>query len=219
MKKRKTCYWCGAEATSDDHVPPQNLFPKDKKKDLITVPSCRKHNEDLTKEDEMFRFYLQACSESPDSLRLFDVKTLRSITRPKAAKFAARLFEGSTPIMARGRETRALKVDSKRQDLYFEKITRGLFFHLFGRQLPSSVATVSPQFMASGLDYVALGKSLLKYLGLPGAVEGKVGQPEIFRFRYYHIRDDAHEAFIVRMIFYGSVAVLGMFVEKYEKKG
>lgn len=166
----------------------------------------------------MFRFYLQACAESPDSLRLFGDKTLRSITRPAAKKFTARLFEGSMPITVQGRETRAFKIDPKRQNLYFEKITRGLFFHLFGRSVSASVTTASPHFMTPGLDYAALGESLLKYLGLPDAVEGVVGQPEIFRYRYYQTRDDEHEAFMVRMIFYGSVVVLGMFAEKYEKK-
>lgn len=56
----------------------------------------------------MFRFYIQACSESPHSLRLFEDKTLRSITRPEADKFAARIFKDSQPVMVRGKETRAL---------------------------------------------------------------------------------------------------------------
>ena len=61
------CYWCGAPATSKEHVPPKCLFPELKdiegiysdncRKDLITVPSCDKHNLNKSKDDEI----LMAC--------------------------------------------------------------------------------------------------------------------------------------------------------------
>jgi hypothetical protein len=214
MRPTDKCYWCGAQATSVDHVPPENLFPKDKKKNLITVPSCKKHNEDLTKEDEIFRFYLQACAESADSLKLFEDKTLRSITRPGGHTLAKKIFGGSVPISVQGHDTRALEVDPIRQELYFEKITRGIFFHLFGRQLDGAIATFSPSFMSPGLDYAALSKLTLGHILSPEAIDGVVGQPEIFRYRYFHKKDAEGEAFLIRMTFYGSVQVIGMFSKK-----
>lgn len=211
MSSRRTCYWCGDPATSDDHVPPANLFPKDRRTNLITVPSCRRHNEDLTKEDELFRFYVQAVSDSSHALRLFEDKTLRSLTRPGAEKFTEKIFKGSKPVLIAGKKTRALKVDPKRQALYFEKITRGLYFHLFGRMAPSDITTFSPQFQTPGLDYVELARLLLPPLGHPTAKEGEVGQPEIFRYRYFHQRTPQEETFIVRMIFYDKVVAMGFF--------
>lgn len=214
MRRSRTCYWCGDPATSDDHVPPENLFPKDRKKNLITVPSCRRHNEDLSKEDEIFRFYLQAVSESPHSLRLFEDKTLRSITRPGAEKLAAKIFAESRPVQVGGKETRALKVDSKRQNLYFEKIIRGLFFHIFGRTIQSQVVTISRHFIVQDLNYDQVESYILKYLSHPDAKEGQVGQPEIFSYRYFHDLKPDGEAFLVRLTFYGHVNFLGMFSHK-----
>lgn len=67
MEKQELCYWCGAPATSREHVPPKCLFPEKKdlndivskqyRKDLITVPSCDEHNLKKSNDDE----YLMAC--------------------------------------------------------------------------------------------------------------------------------------------------------------
>jgi hypothetical protein len=60
------CYFCGALATSKEHVPPRCLFPKagdvvdgaDYRKNLVTVASCDVHNMHKSKEDEYLRFIL-----------------------------------------------------------------------------------------------------------------------------------------------------------------
>ena len=52
------CYYCGEPAMSEEHVPPKCLFPeqkdtgKDYRKNLITVPSCDKHNAGKSCDDE-----------------------------------------------------------------------------------------------------------------------------------------------------------------------
>lgn len=166
----------------------------------------------------MFRFYLQACAESPDSLRLLGDKTLRGLTKPEAQGLAKRLFRDMRVVTENGYETRALNIDPNRQNLYFEKLTRGIFYHLFQRRIESKIWTVSPNFMAPGLDYDALAGGLLPYLGLSGAIEGDVAQPEIFRYRYFHFISTHRETFIVRMIFYESIAVVGFF-ERAENIG
>ena len=60
MARRKgNCYRCGGKATSKEHVPPQCFFPEGKdigfdlfRLNLITVPSCYKHNGKKSKDDE-----------------------------------------------------------------------------------------------------------------------------------------------------------------------
>ena len=217
MKDSGICYWCGAPASSDEHVPPKNLFPKAKRKNLITVRSCSEHNEKLTKEDELFRFYIQACSDSPESLKLFSDKTMRSFERHEAAKLLDAIFKDSHPVWMTGGETRALKVSPERQQLYFEKIIRGLFFHIFGRRMNGTVAAASPSFIAPSLDYGALSNSLSKYFASPEAIEGQLEQPEIFRYRYYFHQNGGREGFAIRMIFYSSVVVLGLYTSTTRK--
>lgn len=42
-KYRESCYYCGAPACSDEHVPPKQMF-RGFSCDSITVPSCEDHN-------------------------------------------------------------------------------------------------------------------------------------------------------------------------------
>jgi len=59
MIRDNFCYKCNDIATSREHVPPICLFPEAKdvsglnfRKDLITVPSCDKHNSKKSHDDE-----------------------------------------------------------------------------------------------------------------------------------------------------------------------
>jgi hypothetical protein len=53
---KPTCYMCDRDASSREHVPPAAFFPeqkespdgKDYRRNLITVPSCSKHNYEKT---------------------------------------------------------------------------------------------------------------------------------------------------------------------------
>jgi hypothetical protein len=56
---RPQCYMCSALASSREHVPPRNLFPESKdiggvdyRINLITVPSCDRHNSEKSRDDE-----------------------------------------------------------------------------------------------------------------------------------------------------------------------
>src|SRR6185369_1818743 len=56
MKRRKsrgkpivsleTCYMCDKATVSREHAPPLGFFPEDRRVNLITVPSCKTHNND-----------------------------------------------------------------------------------------------------------------------------------------------------------------------------
>jgi hypothetical protein len=55
VKQISTCYYCGAPATSREHVPPdvfRKKIPGIEKIDAITVPSCYLHNEAKHKIDQ-----------------------------------------------------------------------------------------------------------------------------------------------------------------------
>ena len=65
---------CDALATTKEHIPPKALFPKQKdvlseislRKDLITVPSCEKHNNSKSRDDEYLVFCLSTCFHGND---------------------------------------------------------------------------------------------------------------------------------------------------------
>lgn len=66
-----TCYHCDSESTGREHVPPKCLFPKGEDwPELITVPSCVKHNNENSTADEYLKFILGASTSNiPDPIR------------------------------------------------------------------------------------------------------------------------------------------------------
>ncbi|HVI54429.1 MAG TPA: hypothetical protein VM621_05185 [Luteibacter sp.] len=66
-----TCYHCDAVATGREHVPARCLFPGEKDWNrLMTVPSCRLHNNATSAADDYLKFLLGAISPNvPDAIR------------------------------------------------------------------------------------------------------------------------------------------------------
>lgn len=61
--KIQWCYLCrSTEGLTHDHIPPKNLFPKDRRTNLITVPCCKPCNESFSKLDEQFRAFVSSAS-------------------------------------------------------------------------------------------------------------------------------------------------------------
>ena len=174
----KTCYWCGCRATSREHVPSRNLFPQGKNQNLITVPSCSLHNEALTKFDEKFRIYLQARESSADALNEFKTTTFRGLSRPQSQGLVRGLAKGARRITVNGQSTLALQVNPAEQNLYFEKIIRGLYFHLFQKPTTGRVVSISEDFIVPGFDYGVLQQTIGPYLNDPNVTqEGKLTIP------------------------------------------
>jgi hypothetical protein len=205
----KVCYWCGAPATSKEHVPPDNLFPANKKINLITVPACKAHNEDFNELDEEFRVYMQARETSPDALAQFQDKTFRGLSRPEGRNKAARLAKGARQIDLGGQKRLVLRVDPVRQYQYFEKIIRGIYFHLYRHPAPGQVFSYSRDFIVPSLDYAELAKKLGPLLNSPEVQMGKVSNPDIFKYKYVRAIEPGGEVFLVAMVFYGGVEVQG----------
>jgi hypothetical protein len=205
------CYWCGTPATSKEHVPPRNLFPKGKNKDLITVPSCTEHNQAFGKIDEKFRVYLQARETSSDALSEFKTRTIRGLTRPESAGFVKGVASGFTRVNLGRVQTIALKVNPSEQNLYFEKIIRGLYFHIYGHPTTGRVGSVSKDFLDLSFDYKGLSETLIPYFNDPRIFkEGEVANPDIFRFRYIEADFSNRKAFAVALLFYQGVEVIGI---------
>ena len=98
ISKKKICYWCGNAASSNEHVPPQNLFPNGYRKDLITVGSCKKHNEEFSKLDERLRYQMTLMGDEEIVRKHFETKA-----RPYSFKPVC--FDGTLATVTPVRET------------------------------------------------------------------------------------------------------------------
>lgn len=64
------CYACDQVGDTKEHVPPKCFFPKDQRENLLTVPSCKKHNCRKSSSDQlMMNFFLRLKDINSDELK------------------------------------------------------------------------------------------------------------------------------------------------------
>src|SRR5690348_15316523 len=118
---REYCAYCGAPKTSDDHIPPKNLFPINRT-NLITVPSCNEHNGKQSELDERFRNYIAAKVGNPTPAgHLLLEKTIRRIVRSR------KTTQRPSDLAAF-----EVKIESDAFTPVVERITRGLYWQRYG---------------------------------------------------------------------------------------
>lgn len=218
----KSCYFCGALATSDEHVPPRAIFPeikdspdgRDYRKQLISVPSCHAHNSANSKDDE-YLLYVTTMQLSANSLGThhFLTKVRRAIDlRPT---LITRLIADVERVLVKDAETGedfytyAFSVNSKRLEALFERIVRGLYFYEESRRFNGSVivtteAEVSFEDLESNRDREFIRQAADR---LFRDATHKGANPEAFS--YQRITGPDGEI-LYRLHFYGSVRVTAM---------
>lgn len=130
----ETCYACEEESTTDEHVPAECFFPEGSRKDLIKVPSCKRHNNDTSNDDEYVRNLIATQAENSEAgLTLLTGKVLRGFVhspRLKAATFETLQLARTatdTPVLI-------FQPIRSRLDSVMLKIYRGIAFHVTRHQ-------------------------------------------------------------------------------------
>src|SRR4051812_6886992 len=86
-KQCRPCAYCASGiGTTNDHIPPKNLFPNPKPSDLITAPCCEGCRRPTAKDDEYFRLKVgmsDAAKDHPEIKATQDT-IFKSLTRPEA---------------------------------------------------------------------------------------------------------------------------------------
>lgn len=144
---RQLCAICGAaDATTSDHLPPKNMFPKPRPNDLITVPSCLRCNNVGSKHDEEFRVFvsIQLGMENDVTRKLWENGALRTIHHN--SRLRNHLITNSrevnlvTPAGVYVGKRRAVTVPMHSHNAVCDRIVRGLYFHHYGTILGSRVS-------------------------------------------------------------------------------
>lgn len=222
--KKETCYMCDELATTKEHVPPKCLFPEakdiqDKTKnyriELITVPSCPKHNNDKSNDDE---YLLNILSMSIFSTGIganqYWTKVQRAWKRKPALRqeIAKNLTSTNIP-MKLGVATDiagALTIDRHRLITIFKQYARGLFFYEYGKKFLGEL-DVGPLFLVS--NNINTSAEIIKINNMLSQayrnVEFKGKNPEVFRYSF--LGDVEGGESILKMEFYQGVSVLVFF--------
>ena len=210
----KICYWCGIELSKDllrkEHVPPKGFFPKGYRNDLMTVPSCEKHNNHLSKLDEKFQFYLKLHKTNNVANKDFLDTVVRGLERKEKEGFV-NSFNKNTGF---GFIIESLNLFSKLEpfepDIFIEKIIRGLYFYHMEEPAQGIIQWVSKFIHFEGIDSNS-GVDFLKD-GLDERIfkTGEYNNPEVFQYKY----KDFQGSFSLIINFYEGVEFIGWVLPK-----
>jgi len=208
MTSAITCYMCDAVETSREHAPPSCFFPeakeigRDLRRNLITVPSCDRHNSYKSKDDEFLRAVILMTTENSEvGKRQFFRKLLHASARmPHVYKS----FFSDKGTVVRGKN-RVLKIDRKRFDSCIDHLARAIFFDIFKRKWQLPISIVSPNFFSridsdqivSHQPTGSIVKITRQFLG-GEPVRGE--NPEVFKYRLRY--DAVNEGYAFAAIFY-----------------
>lgn len=171
------CYACDQAATSWEHAPPECFFPDEFRSNLLEVPSCEKHNQSKSSDDEYTACFLAMNSEGSEAAqRLFQGKRLRSMLR-REGRLGRRIFSRSAPaINDEGQETLAIHYEIDRINKVMEHIARALYFDHTNKKWFQGCEVHCPRVYQ---DSRKLGKVLAQLKDVSSAFEAlrKTGHP------------------------------------------
>ncbi|WP_417436821.1 hypothetical protein [Idiomarina abyssalis] len=146
--RKDTCYFCGAEKTSMEHVPPKSFFPKELRQDLIRVPSCDKHNSKKSNLDEYFRTVFFGVSSSAiknTKLRSVNKKIITSLSRNNGSNFFKVFNRKNMPL------NEGVDMDRSKLDDFMISISRGIYFYEYEEIFNGKVEVIP--FFIDDRDY------------------------------------------------------------------
>ncbi len=216
----RTCYMCELEATSDEHAPPRCLFPEQKdvpdgidyRINLITVPSCEKHNSLKSHDDEYLLHVLSGSfTSSHVGLTQFITKVHRAFE--KAPSKASSFIQRYEPILLKRHtddeweQGAQVKVEAERLDLVLGNCARALYFHETAQKLVGPVQVITAFTMYLDAEVQANITSSVDTTKAYFASHPPKGEnPDVFWYKF----DEGVNTVTFFMCFYSSSEVLVM---------
>ena len=132
-----TCYFqgCTEKGITKEHIPPRSFFPDGEKEQLLTVKSCKRHNNAKSKDD--LYVLAQICINASPSNRAREVFMNKVAPQLEFNNDALRkrLTGGAVPL---GNGAVKYKVDVARLDDFFTALSCGIIFKSCGSSLPEN---------------------------------------------------------------------------------
>lgn len=228
-KQNKTCYMCDQIASSKEHVPPACLFPEEKdiktsifRNNLITVPSCDKHNSGKSKDDE----FLMACLAGivgNNVIGFFHTHTkVKRMLERNGKQFVHVLMKEAQSLTIQDQKGVKFPVivgrpDFNRLEESFKHIACGLYYHKFGHRFDGECFVL--------LDFVTYEDEKQEKFKLlcrkrveaePKKPKIEGSNPEIFKFSFFE--PDEFGLIGLSMAFYEGAKVFVSFKSKNAKE-
>ena len=177
-RANKVCYFCGQPATSREHVPPKVFFPDEedsltgvsRRENLITVPSCTKHNTDKSQLDEyIYSVIISNINTNPQGLHAGLNKNIRMLSRNK--RLLTEVFNSPREVFVKDVNNQSLysTISTKISfgNLYesVDCIARALYFHHFKKPFIGTTSYLTSFIMYSN-DVPLEERQKMSYLNL-----------------------------------------------------
>jgi hypothetical protein len=188
---------CEELATSFEHVPAKCFFPKGQRQNLITVPSCSRHNNDTSKDDE----YVRGIIVTARGTNKLAVEHWRGNVR-KSYLHSPKLFLKTFAL----RKENAFLHDRQRVDRVMIKIAYALYFHIYKKVWHSSPAPFYNKFYnddgQTDMDFRLPNFKPTPYDIYEGANQA------VFKYQYFEGRFNGEPNCYFKMVFYEGFEVL-----------
>ena len=130
-RRRDACVYCGALATSRDHVPPLCLLEKPLPHDLLTVPSCIDCNNSFSLDEQYLQVVIAQIGNEPQLMAKVEKGGVVDRTLERAPGLDQRIVD-TLEVGSDGRVW--LKPERERILRIVQKIAYGLFVCRYGKR-------------------------------------------------------------------------------------
>lgn len=223
MNNLNYCYMCNCEANTREHVPPKNLFPEAKdvagnyRNNLITVPSCEKHNSAKSSDDEFLMINLAGIFGNNSIGYQHKLTKVDRALRRNSSSLLKKLMNGSKIIktveISKNKFVDIIwgTPDAARLQSCFDHIARGIHFHHFGMRFPGKIQIFMGYLFFKERNSKKWAEFIHDRAELDLKDKPKYGEnAEIF---YYQVSDfDEFGLFMMRFCFYGGLHVYASFM-------
>lgn len=185
-----TCYICGEKATSKEHAPARCFFPEDEKyrKNLIVVPSCSKHNEATSIDDEYVRDIIcMSIGNNSVAYKQFIDKVIKSFTRRPALQ--VQILKNTRPVYIKEKTNNidasiALEIDRDRFDKILKKIAYAIYYNEYSKIWKRGLIIATDFLLDSQMKPDEVGelmREVRQYLKEP---EFDGNNPQVFKYKF-----------------------------------
>ena len=182
------CYFqgCAEKGITKEHIPPRSFFPEDERMQLLTVKSCKKHNNAKSKDD--LYVLAQICMNASPSNRAREIWLERVSPQLSHNNDALRQLLAKDSIETGGGVR--YQVDIERFDDFFTALCCGLVFKSQKASLPSdyTVSHIYHNFSSKmEPEWEALVSGVDQFYDGPAPDVFSFGNPDTHNERIYTV--------------------------------
>lgn len=219
------CYFkgCNENGVTKEHIPPRSFFPHGEKEQLLTVKSCKKHNNSKSKDD--IYVLAQICMNASPSNRAQEVFLDKVVPQLNFnnSSLKKKLVFGAEPSECGGVR---YQVDISRFDNFFTALSCGIIFKSCGMSLPNNydISHIYHNFHGNADPYVKEFNDEINqfYSGKPMDFM-TFGEPDVRNKRIYTVTifgvPEFKSSITVIHEFFGTFKVTSMLTNRVTRKG